>query len=428
MTLLLYLLNILLLLGLGWSLYRQGWAKTLQPYLLPALVLKLLCGVLLGILYFHYYGAGDTITYFEASQKLTQLAHNDAGAYWRLLLFNEFPSEAFRATVPFTAFADFSNSFFLLKIISLFNLLTGSSYYLIGLYFSLFSFWGMAKLTATLSTVFPETRKAAIVALLFFPSVVFWSSGLLKDAVLMGSMCWVMSFVLQLAHGQKQTIVTWILLVLQLYLFVKIKVFFAALLLGLLGCYLIIQYLSRTIKSLQSIKIQLLMLAGFIGAAIVTVWQVSGIFSVDFILHHLVKTYDGLLALSMRGPHLSYSSLESTIGSVLANSPKAFFSSIYRPFIGESWEPLYLLLGLENLLLLLLTAVAIVAAFKKEWLQKIELWHVILLLFIVASAIVIGISTPNFGTLSRYRIIFLPFLVYLLLQNRIAQRWLARLR
>ncbi|MBB6611112.1 hypothetical protein H7F15_08700 [Pontibacter sp. Tf4] len=423
---LLYLLNVVLLLGLGWLLYKQSWAKKLHPYLLPGLGVKLISGVLLGLLYFHYYGEGDTITYFTASQKLTRLAHDDADAYWRLLLFNEFPSEAFRAAVPFTEFAEFSNSFFLLKILSLFNLLTGSSYYLIGLYFSLFSFWGMAKLAATLSTVFPDTKKAAIVALLFFPSVVFWSSGLLKDAVLMGSMCWVMAFVLQLAHGQKQTIVSWLLLPVQLYLFVKIKVFFAGLLLGLLGCYLVIKLLSQIIKPMQTIKMQLLVLAGFIGMAIVAVWQMSGIFSIDFILHHLVKTYDGLLALSLGGPHLSYSSLESTLPSIVANAPKAFFSAIYRPFLGESWEPLYLLLGLENLLLLLLTVVSIVAASKKGWQQHIQLWHIMLLLFIVASAIVIGISTPNFGTLSRYRIIFLPFLVYLLLQNRFAQRWLVK--
>ncbi len=425
MTLLLYLLNILLLFGLGWLLYKQSWAQTLKPYLLPALGLKLVCGVLLGILYFHYYCEGDTITYFNASQKLTQLAYNDAGAYWRLMFYNEFPGEAFRATVPFTRFADFSNSFFLLKIISLFNLLTDSSYYLIGLYFSLFSFWGMAKLAATLSQVYPDTKKAAIIALLFFPSVVFWSSGLLKDAVMMGSMCWVMAFVLQLAHGYKRTIVTWLLLPLQLYLFVKIKIFFAALLLFLLGCFLLILWLSRTIRSLQTIKVQLLTLAGFIVAAMVIVWQMSGIFSIEFILHHLVKTYDGLLALSLGGPHLSYSSLESTIPSLVSNSPKAFFSAIYRPFIGESSEPLYLLLGLENLLLVVLTTIAIISAFSEGWTQQIKLWHVVLLLFIVASAIVIGISTPNFGTLSRYRIIFLPFLVYLLLlQNRFVQRWL----
>jgi hypothetical protein len=424
-TLLVYMLNILLLLGLGWLLYRQNWAQNLKPYLLPTLTLKLVCGVLLGILYFHYYGVGDTITYFNASQRLTQLAHENTGAYWRLLLFNEFPSESFKESVPFTRFAYFSNSFFLLKIISLFNLLTGSSYYLIGCYFSLFSFWGMAKLAAILAQVFPDTRKAAIVALLFFPSVVFWSSGLLKDAVLMGSMCWVMAFVLQLAHGQKQTIVTWLLLPLQLYLFVKIKVFFAALLLGLLACYLVIKLLFRTMKPLQIIKGQLLALAGFIVVAGAIVWQINGIFSLAFITEQLVKTYNGMLALSLSGPHLSYSSLEPTITSIVANAPEALFSAIYRPFIGESSEPLYLLLGLENLLLFLLSTIALVSAFSKAWLQHIKLWHVVLLLFIVASAIVIGISTPNFGTLSRYRIIFLPFLVYLLLQNRFAQRWLA---
>ncbi|NDK56190.1 hypothetical protein [Pontibacter fetidus] len=425
---LLYLLNVLLLLGLGLQLHKQAWAKALQPYMLPALGLKLLCGVLLGVLYFHYYGEGDTITYFNASQKLTQLAHENSGAYWRLLLFNQFPSETFRATVPFTQFADFSNSFFLLKVLSLFNLLTGSSYYLIGLYFSLFSFWGMARLAATLSFVFPDTKKAAILALLFFPSVVFWSSGLLKDAVLMGSMCWVMASVLQLAHGQKQTIVTWLLLPLQLYLFVKIKIFFAALLLSLLTCYLVLKVLSRTIKPLQALKVQLLILAGFMALAIVTVWQISGIFSFDFIAEQLFKTYKGLLALSLGRPHLHYSSLQPTLASIVLNAPKAFFSAIYRPFIGESSEVLYLLLGLENLLLAVLTTIAIVSASSKIWLQKIELWHIILVLFIVASAIVVGISTPNFGTLSRYRIIFLPFLVYLLLQNRFAQRQLAKLR
>src|SRR5687768_13868246 len=134
--LLVYILNLLLLSGLVWLLYKQAWATKLKPYFLPGLGLKLACGVLLGILYFHYYGEGDTITYFTASQKLTRLFYINADAYWQILLFNQFPSESFKDIMPFARFAYFSNSFFLLKIISLFNLLTGSSYYLIGLYFS----------------------------------------------------------------------------------------------------------------------------------------------------------------------------------------------------------------------------------------------------------------------------------------------------
>jgi len=426
--LLLYFVNILLLAGLGWLLYKQSWTETLRPYFWPALGLKVVCGALLGILYFHYYGEGDTITYFKGSKKLTQLAIQDAGAYVRVLLFNEFPSETFRASVPFTRFAGFSNSFYLLKIISVFNLLTGSSYYLIGLYFSLFSFWGMAKLTAILSRVFPGAKKAAIVAFLFFPSVVFWSSGLLKDAVLMGSMCWVVTFVLQLSHKQPKTILIWALLPLQLYLFIRIKIFFATMLLGLLACYVLIRWLSGSIKMLQTIKGQLLFLTGLLAVATALIWQFNGgLFDIDFLKRNLIYTYNGLLQMSQNGPHLVYPNIEPTFQSILFYAPEAFLNAIYRPFIGESLEPLFILMGLENLLLLIVTGVAIVAAFSKVWLQKIQLWHIVLLLFIVAAAIVIGISTPNFGTLSRYRIIFLPLLVYLLLQNRIAQRWLARL-
>ncbi|MEJ8757373.1 hypothetical protein WG947_10220 [Pontibacter sp. H259] len=425
--LLFYLLNVLLLSGLGWLLYKQTWAETLRPYLLPALFLKLASGVLLGVLYFYFYGAGDTISYFKGSQKLTQFAYSNPSGYLRLLIFNEFPSETFRASVPFTRHADFSNSFFLLKGISLFNLLTNSSYYLISLYFSLFSFWGMAKLTAILTRVFPDTKKAPIVGFLFFPSVVFWSSGLLKDAVLMGSMCWVTAFILQLTHKQPKTILTWLLLPLQLYLFIRIKVFFAAILLFLLGSYLLISWLSGRVRFLQTLAGQLLVLAGFAVLAIVMVWQAGGIFDVDFLIRNLVYTYNGLLRVSLEGPHLVYPELDSTLTSILRYAPAAFLNTLYRPFIGESTEILYLLMGLENLVLLLLTILAVAAAFTKTWVHKIRFWHIVLLLFIVMAAVVIGISTPNFGTLSRYRIIFLPFLVYLLLQNRFAQRLLRKL-
>ncbi|MBF9252435.1 hypothetical protein I2I11_03940 [Pontibacter sp. 172403-2] len=427
MSIFLYLLNAGILLALVWLLRQQSWAQALQRYFYPALFLKLLCGVLLGLLYFHYYGGGDTIAYYNGSLILTDLARNDAAAYIRLLFFNEFGSEAFRASVPFSRLPGFTNSFFMMKLLSLLNLLTGNSYYLNSLYFSLFSFWGAAKLAAVLVRVFPTYKSAAVVAFLFFPSVVFWSSGLLKDAVLFGSMCWVTSFFLMLAHKQKLPATTLALAPVIILLFCRIKFFLALMLLPLLLLYLLVKLLAKYSHYFQSSLRQVWLMT-----VAIVVFGLAGalafkVYADGFFYTNLVESYEHLLALSQGKPHIAYHTLAPTMRSFAVNAPKAIFNAIYRPFIGESGNWLFVLLALENFVLLLLSVLAVGAAWRGKR-PEVKTDHVLFVAIVLAFAVIFGLSTPNFGTLSRYRIAFLPFLVYLLLQNRYAQQLLAKLR
>ena len=53
---------------------------------------------------------------------------------------------------------------------------------------------------------------------------------------------------------------------------------------------------------------------------------------------------------------------------------------------------------------------------------------VVLVLYCLALAALLGLSTPNLGTLNRYRAVLLPYLVFLLLQNEYAALWLPRFR
>ena len=427
MSIILYLLNAGILLGLIWLLRQQSWAQALRPYFYPALLLKLLCGVLLGLLYFHYYGGGDTVAYYKGSLILSDLARNDAAAYVRLLVFNEFSSEAFRASVPFSRLPEFTNSFFMIKLLSLLNLLTSNSYYLNSLYFSLFSFWGAAKLAAVLMRTFPKYNCAAAVAFLFFPSVVFWSSGLLKDAILFGSMCWVISLFLMMAHRQKLPAITLVLAPIMILLFCRIKFFLALLLLPLLLLYLLVKLLAKYSRYFQNHLWQVLLMAvaivvfGLVGALVFKVYA-DGFFYIN-----LVESYNQMVALSEGKPHIEYHTLAPTILSFAVNAPKAVFSAIYRPFVGESDQWLFVLLALENLVLLLLSLLAVGAAWRGK-ISEVRVDHLLFVAIVLAFAVIFGLSTPNFGTLSRYRIAFLPFLVYLLLQNRYAQRLLERLK
>ena len=213
--LLAYLVNLLILGGLVWWLYRQTWAQKLKPYFWPALALKLLLALAFAVFRYSYAASSDTHVYHAAGLQLLEYAGHHPSAYLKLLFFNQFESEAFRASLPFSRFPDFTNSFYFVKLLSVLNLLTAGAYYLNNLYLSLFRFWGSLYLVSVLARVLPKYKLAAVVAFLFFPSVVFWSTGVMKEPVMFGSMCWVVGVALQLAYGQKLSGWTWLLLPLQ---------------------------------------------------------------------------------------------------------------------------------------------------------------------------------------------------------------------
>ncbi|WP_147383366.1 hypothetical protein [Pontibacter oryzae] len=426
--LLVYLFNALILSGLVYWMFRQNWVRSIRPYVLPALGLKLLLVVFLTILYFRGEFIGDRTTFHKAGITLWEYAQAEPLAYLRLLWFNELESEQLRQDLPFTAYHTYSNSFYFIKLISALNFISAGDYFLNNLYLALFSFWGSAYLVAMLARQFAGCKPVAAIAFVFFPTVLFWSVGLLKDPVMYGSMCWLVAMAIALAH--KQTVGPWqlFLLPLQVYLFLKIKMFYAAVLLPLLLVYVLIKRLQVNIKWLRQIERQISLLIILVVVVMLLIVLRIKYFDIDFLLYNVIYSYEGILPRSLDDPHISFTNLQPTLQSLIVNYPKATLSSIYRPFIGESWKPLYVASALENLLLLFLTILSIASAFRKKASIKIELLYVVFLVFILVMAGVTGLSTPNFGTLSRYRIVYLPFLVFLLLQNVYAQRLLRCLR
>ena len=83
--------------------------------------------------------------------------------------------------------------------------------------------------------------------------------------------------------------------------------------------------------------------------------------------------------------------------------------------------------GLENLLLLALLAVALVATARGRAGHMPFVLSLGLAIFCVVLAALMGLTTPNFGSLHRYRSDLLPYLVLLLLQNDYAAAALRRL-
>jgi hypothetical protein len=414
MIFLYYLINFIILSGLVLLYWRQQKQQlpALKKIFFPALALKLVCGVLLGLFYLHYYGSGDTFKFQSQSLFLYEYFKDSPLAYLRLWLTNRFESETVRTSM---VYAWYSNSYFMVMLLSLFNILTAGHYFLNALYFSLFSFFGTWQLVRAVTAVYPHWWPAAVGAFLFFPSAVFWSAGITKEAVYLGALCWFLAGVLTFFSGPSRGRQLAGLLAAG-YLLWKIKFYFAAVILPLAFSYALVRWAAERFPALHSFRNQLLGFAALLLVSGLVMSQMHVVFKLNYFLTQLMRSYEVILAISAGKPVLVFPDLKPSIGSVLAHAPQAGWQATLRPFIWEGDSLFYKLAGLENLLVSVLMLFFLFRLVIKKSLRVDWFW-LMLLIYCLVIAPLIGLSTPNVGSLSRYRTAFQPILVFLLLTS-----------
>ena len=409
-----YILNSILISGLIYVFWRRQRDTTIRKWFLPALLLKLLAGILIGFFYQLYFTGGDTFLFQSQSILLTTYFKDSPAAYIRLWFTDTFESETLRTVMVYHGY---SNSYFVVFLLSFLNLFTHSQYFLNALYFSFFSFFGTWQLTKTLVLVYPENKAAAIVAFLFFPSVVFWSAGVTKEAVYIGALCWLVSAILNLVFKNITSVTKESAsAVVAAYLLWKIKFYYAAIIFPLLFSFAVVTWAKKKYLFAKAFKYQFLVFGVCLTGLSLIVSQMHHVFELNFFFYQLTENYNQLSALSQNKPHISYPDLEPTVLSVLMHAPLAFLQATLRPFIWESNSWFYRIAGLENFIILILVGGCIVYLWHHPP-QRLDVFVFILLVYIFIVGALIGLTTPNLGSLSRYKTAYLPFLVYLLLQN-----------
>ena len=117
---------------------------------------------------------------------------------------------------------------------------------------------------------------------------------------------------------------------------------------------------------------------------------------------------------------------DGTWTSLLKLAPAAVNVSLFRLYLWEVRNPLMLLSGLESAIIFLLSLSTIFRLSYKESRAAFKDPVVIaFLVFSIAFSVAVGVSTYNFGSLSRYKIPLLPFYITALLivkqsSNRVA--------
>jgi hypothetical protein len=148
------------------------------------------------------------------------------------------------------------------------------------------------------------------------------------------------------------------------------------------------------------------------------------VFNIHYIMPHGYYNALKLLAARQRnflelaresnaGSLLPIHKLEATYSSLFQNLPEALWNVMMRPFILESFSPLILLAGMENLFILLCIVLCI---FSLKRTVRVSPVFWLSLGFVMICFSLTGLVTPVAGAIVRYKMPALPFLFLILLQ------------
>ncbi|MFZ1808158.1 MAG: hypothetical protein WAU36_13090 [Cyclobacteriaceae bacterium] len=118
------------------------------------------------------------------------------------------------------------------------------------------------------------------------------------------------------------------------------------------------------------------------------------------------------------GSGYSLGELDGSFGSVLRLGPSAINVTLFRPYLWEVKNPLMLISSIESFILLIFVFMILIKGRFRIIKTFTDPTVLFCLLFSLVFAFAVGVSTFNFGTLSRYKIPMMPlFLLSLVIIN-----------
>ena len=406
-------LNIIALLFFMFLIMKYADKKQLGRVIIPALLLKILSGLLVGVVFKFFYDGGDTYSYFEEGLRISDYIWQHPKDVFRVF----YATDQIFDLWYLLHFQDQPRALFFSKIVAFFHLITHANYWLMSIYFSLISFVGALLLVNQLILKFSAIKTPAIVAFLYLPSVVFWSSGVLKESIAMFALYLMVAAMLAGLSNRNWKVWVWVLgFLLSGYLLWKLRYFYLGALLPLFVATLAALIFERHRHDIGLKKVSPLLIYFMI--------VVAGFFAMskmhynlhqDHIIDVLYQNYNLFAARSEPGSAVVFENLRPEIGSFLIYAPKALFTGLFRPNIWEIYNWKQLPLTLENFALLILTIIAFYNMLKNK--PHISYWGMSLVLYVGILSILLVYASPNFGSLIRYRTGYLSFFVLMILYH-----------
>lgn len=404
---------------LAWVLVRKRYTGAMQRLFWLGFAIHLAAGVGVGLAHEYWYPhQNDSEAYWLAARQLwaAMVQHPDEAPAVLFRWFAEGDAGQYPAAFRAIGFFEDHRAFNFVRLVVLLVPVTGGSYYALGLYLSAVGFTGSWALFKVLTNLAPSITNWLAAVWLFWPSLTFWTSGVLKEPWvfgMLGLMVWA-GYRLLLGPTIRWQ---WVL----------------ALSLGSLLGYLVKPYpvlawwacapiavagLRLTPAFWRQHRAQALgLLAGVVllsvGILTLSPFNLERVFAEVFYLREvLINAYtpQALQATS----YFELTDYTPTLVWALSKFPQATFATLFRPLLWEAHNTQAWLAACENVMLLAAVLYCLATTRYRQLLRvpRPKLTVVICLLaFSIPYAYFLGLATPFFGTLIRYKVYVLPFFV-----------------
>jgi hypothetical protein len=388
-----------------------------RKYFFPGLTVRILCALAIGFLYQFYYRGGDTFAYHtHGSRPLWEaIMESPADGFWLLFQNGEYGAGIWKTASRVWYWND-PQSFFVIRLAAILDLFTFSSYSATAVLFAVIAFSGGWLFFLTFYKRYPHMHSWIAFSILFVPTVVFWGSGIFKDSITLSALGVATYTFYRIFIEKKFKIRSVLLMLFSFWVIFSIKKYILLCFLPAVLLWWVATHMSRI--SSQMLRTIVAPLTG-IFALLLSFYAVLKVGEDDprYQISRLAETaqitaYDiryGWGARTGEGSGYTLGELDGSWQSMFKLAPQAINTSLFRPYLWEVINPLMLLSAIEALALLLLT---IHVMWKVRWnlftyVKKPDV--LFCLVFALVFAFAVGVSTFNFGTLSRYKIPMMPF-------------------
>jgi hypothetical protein len=389
--------------------------KPLYSWFYTTLVLKVLSGLAMGALYWYYYHGGDILQVYSSVSRFAVLFYSDTETFMNIYFHDKFlvvDEPEFHKLL-----LNGPRQWFFIKLIVPLAILI-DNYWMLNVYLSLFSFLGLWNLANRIVSVFSISKTAVVISFLLFPSVVFWSSGMLKESVLMGSIGFCMSFYLKWIYEKRRPeILELIIFVLGLWIIWSIKYYVFSILFFLMVTHFFHRMVVYAFPWLKEYRVHRIVIYYLVLANLgLSAGWVHPNLSMDNLYQALHVNYMDTMLLSENQNVFHLFHFEKSEWGMLVDFPKALFCGLFGPLVntGKGWIAWFAVM--ENYLLLLIGLYFVVDQFRKKW-KGWTLEHLIVVNYIVLMASFLSFASTNWGSLVRYKVSFMPLFLLLLLSE-----------
>lgn len=387
-----------------------------RPYFRTGFFLKIAGSIFISLAYQYYYAGGDTSVFFYHGQVINS-ALGESVTKWFNLLFHIpsiYDGEYFDYTSQMLWY-DAPSSYLVSGVAGIVSLITFNTYLPTAVIFGAIAFSGSWALFRTFALQYPKHIRYIAIAALYIPSTLVWGSGIFKDTLCLFALGWVTYGAFQVLIQRNFSWKNILLIIICFYVLAVVKVYILLAFAPALAIWVLFMYSKKInppfLRTILNIFLIALCVGGF--------YYISSSFSSELGAYSLnnitetsniTRTYISYVS-GDDGSAYDLGAFDPSVTGMLKKLPLAVNVALFRPYLWEARKPMVLLNALEAFLFLFYTLKVIFSV------GLIRIWKTIreepniqfFLIFTVIFAFAVGLTSANFGALSRYRIPCLPF-------------------